>query len=171
MLENSIKPLSLDLDLCLTDSSTETERTLAIIKPDGVSGNHTDSVKETILNHGFKITEESFIQLDEDRVKSFYAEHSSRNFFPSLIEYMTRAACALSSRFEQVSGKGQTTKAALPCISARVHFEESNTAAASVLDSPSNIGPQIQVRLQVLQHSERMEGSIGKPSVLYVSWL
>ncbi|XP_047256880.1 probable nucleoside diphosphate kinase 5 isoform X4 [Capsicum annuum] len=68
---------------------TETERTLAIIKPDGVSGNHTDSVKETILNHGFKITEESFIQLDEDRVKSFYAEHSSRNFFPSLIEYMT----------------------------------------------------------------------------------
>ncbi|KAM3359308.1 putative nucleoside diphosphate kinase 5 isoform X1 [Capsicum galapagoense] len=77
------------LSLFLTDSSTETERTLAIIKPDGVSGNHTDSVKETILNHGFKITEESFIQLDEDRVKSFYAEHSSRSFFPSLIEYMT----------------------------------------------------------------------------------
>ncbi|XP_015059701.1 probable nucleoside diphosphate kinase 5 [Solanum pennellii] len=74
---------------CSADSSTETERTLAIIKPDGVSGNHTNSVKETILNHGFKITEESLIQLDEDRVKSFYAEHSSRSFFPSLVEYMT----------------------------------------------------------------------------------
>ncbi|KAG5572977.1 hypothetical protein H5410_062743 [Solanum commersonii] len=71
------------------DSSTETERTLAIIKPDGVSGNHTNSVKETILDHGFKIKEESFIQLDEDHVKSFYAEHSSRSFFPSLVEYMT----------------------------------------------------------------------------------
>ncbi|KAH0734352.1 hypothetical protein KY285_010059 [Solanum tuberosum] len=75
---------------CSADSSTETERTLAIIKPDGVSGNHTNSVKETILNHGFKIKEESFIQLDEDRMKSFYAEHSSRSFFPSLVEYMTR---------------------------------------------------------------------------------
>lgn len=72
---------------CSADSSTE--RTLAIIKPDGVFGNHTNSVKETILNHGFRITEELFIQLDEDRVKSFYAEHSSRSFFPSLVEYMT----------------------------------------------------------------------------------
>lgn len=72
---------------CSADSSTD--RTLAIIKPDGISGNHTNSIKETILNHGFRITEESFIQLDEDRVKSFYAEHSSRSFFPSLVEYMT----------------------------------------------------------------------------------
>ncbi|KAK4373826.1 hypothetical protein RND71_004503 [Anisodus tanguticus] len=73
---------------CSVDSSIESERTLAIIKPDGVSGNHTNSIKETILNNGFKITEESFIQLDEDRVKSFYAEHSSRSFFPSLVQYM-----------------------------------------------------------------------------------
>ncbi|XP_060172935.1 probable nucleoside diphosphate kinase 5 isoform X2 [Lycium barbarum] len=77
------------LNRCSADSSTKTERTLAIIKPDGVSGNHTNSVKETILNHGFKISEELFIQLDEDRVKTFYAEHSSRSFFPSLVEYMT----------------------------------------------------------------------------------
>ncbi|XP_009772863.1 probable nucleoside diphosphate kinase 5 [Nicotiana sylvestris] len=70
------------------DASTETEKTLAIIKPDGVSGNYTNSIKETILDHGFKITEELFIQLDEDHVKSFYAEHSSRSFFPSLVEYM-----------------------------------------------------------------------------------
>ncbi|XP_055836039.1 probable nucleoside diphosphate kinase 5 [Solanum dulcamara] len=75
------------LNRCSADSYTE--RTLAIIKPDGVSGNHTNSVKETILNHGFRITEESFIQLDKDRVKSFYAEHSSRSFFPCLVEYMT----------------------------------------------------------------------------------
>ncbi|XP_009599832.1 putative nucleoside diphosphate kinase 5 [Nicotiana tabacum] len=73
---------------CSADASTEIERTLAIIKPDGVSGNYTNPIKETILDHGFKITEELFIQLDEDHVKSFYAEHSSRSFFPSLVEYM-----------------------------------------------------------------------------------
>lgn len=66
------------------------EKTLAIIKPDGLFGNYTDDIKGTILEQGFSIVKEKNVQLDEATVKTFYAEHSSKGFFPSLIKYMTR---------------------------------------------------------------------------------
>lgn len=61
-----------------------------MIKPDGVSGNYTSSIKKIILDSGFGITEEVMVHLDEDLVKNFYAEHSSKSFFSSLLQYMTR---------------------------------------------------------------------------------
>ncbi|KAF7846614.1 hypothetical protein BT93_L4006 [Corymbia citriodora subsp. variegata] len=67
----------------------KSERTLAIIKPDGLFGNHTDAVKKIILDSGFRILKEKIIQLDEESAASFYAEHSARSFFPSLVQYMT----------------------------------------------------------------------------------
>lgn len=36
------------------------------------------------------------VQLDEATVKFFYAEHSSKSFFSSLIKYMTRYDVSLS---------------------------------------------------------------------------
>lgn len=66
------------------------EKTLAMIKPDGVDGNYVDIIKKTILDSGFSITQEIERKLDEDTVKSFYAEHASKNFFSNLVRYMTR---------------------------------------------------------------------------------
>ncbi|KEH18488.1 nucleoside diphosphate kinase-like protein [Medicago truncatula] len=71
------------------DGSTNIEKTLAIIKPDGLLGNYTDDIKRTILEYGFSIVKEKIVQLDETTVKRFYAEHSSKNFFSSLVKYMT----------------------------------------------------------------------------------
>ncbi|GAB2222208.1 hypothetical protein Droror1_Dr00013413 [Drosera rotundifolia] len=65
------------------------EKTLAIIKPDGVYGNFSDTIKDIVLESGFRIVRERIIQLDEDTVRSFYAEHSSKSFFASLVNYMT----------------------------------------------------------------------------------
>ncbi|KAL8458727.1 hypothetical protein ACS0TY_036293 [Phlomoides rotata] len=65
------------------------EKTLAMIKPDGVDGNYVDIIKKTILDSGFSITQEIERKLDDDTVKSFYAEHSSKNFFSNLVRYMT----------------------------------------------------------------------------------
>ncbi|PWA79377.1 Nucleoside diphosphate kinase [Artemisia annua] len=65
------------------------ERTLAIVKPDGVSGMYTSSVKKIILESGFAIQRELTVHLDEDSVRRFYAEHSTKSFFPSLVKYMT----------------------------------------------------------------------------------
>ncbi|XP_073147154.1 probable nucleoside diphosphate kinase 5 isoform X2 [Henckelia pumila] len=68
---------------------TSEEKTLAMIKPDGVSGNYTDVIKKTILESGFNITQEMLLQLNEDMVKSFYEEHAAKSFFSSLVHYMT----------------------------------------------------------------------------------
>ncbi|KAJ1407072.1 Nucleoside diphosphate kinase [Sesbania bispinosa] len=72
-----------------THGSTKTEKTLAIIKPDGLLGNYTDDIKRTISEYGFSIFREKIVQLDEATAKRFYAEHSSKSFFSSLIKYMT----------------------------------------------------------------------------------
>jgi len=71
-------------------SATGKEKTLAMIKPDGLYGNYEDQVKKMALDSGFCILRERRIQFDEGTARSFYAEHSSKNFFPSLIKYMTR---------------------------------------------------------------------------------
>ncbi|KAK4395052.1 putative nucleoside diphosphate kinase [Sesamum angolense] len=68
----------------LASVDTVKEKTLAIIKPDGVNGNYVDVIKKTILGSGFSITQEMQLQLNENTVKSFYAEHASKSFFSGL---------------------------------------------------------------------------------------
>ncbi|KAL2932998.1 putative nucleoside diphosphate kinase 5, partial [Bienertia sinuspersici] len=82
---------SLHLGLCRFSCFGERgkEKTLAIIKPDGVYGNCSDKIKSLIIDGGFSITKEMKIQLDEVSAGSFYTEHSSKSFFRSLVEYMT----------------------------------------------------------------------------------
>ncbi|XP_027906969.1 probable nucleoside diphosphate kinase 5 [Vigna unguiculata] len=72
-----------------TYGSMEMERTLAIIKPDGLIGNYTDDIKRTIVEYGFTIFKEKIVQLDQATVEKFYAEHSSKGFFSRLTKYMT----------------------------------------------------------------------------------
>ncbi|CAL0317956.1 unnamed protein product [Lupinus luteus] len=72
-----------------TPGNIEKEKTLAIIKPDGLLGNYTDDIKRTVLEYGFRIFKEKTVQFDEATVKRFYAEHSSKSFFSSLTKYMT----------------------------------------------------------------------------------
>ncbi|KAL2462474.1 putative nucleoside diphosphate kinase 5 [Forsythia ovata] len=69
--------------------STEKEKTLAMIKPDGIAGNYTDIIKKTILDSGFSITQEMLFELNEETVRSFYAEHATKSFFPDLVQYMS----------------------------------------------------------------------------------
>lgn len=74
---------------CRSNGITEKEKTLAIIKPDGLYGNYTENIKKAILDSGFTILKEMTIQLDDDAAMGFYAEHSSKGFFSSLVKYMT----------------------------------------------------------------------------------
>ncbi|CAL5057612.1 unnamed protein product [Urochloa decumbens] len=74
---------------CCSCGAVEGERTLAMIKPDGLSGNYTENIKADILGSGFRIIKEIQVQLDAERASLFYAEHSGRSFFDSLIKYIT----------------------------------------------------------------------------------
>uniref|UniRef100_A0A0A9FTU4 Nucleoside diphosphate kinase n=1 Tax=Arundo donax TaxID=35708 RepID=A0A0A9FTU4_ARUDO len=60
-----------------------------MIKPDGLSGKYTEKIKEAILKSGFDIVKEAEVRLDAESASLFYAEHSERSFFNSLVKYMT----------------------------------------------------------------------------------
>lgn len=66
-----------------------------MIKPDGLSGKYKEKIKAAILDSGFRIVKETEVQLDAERASLFYAEHSQRSFFDSLVKYITRYYCCL----------------------------------------------------------------------------
>lgn len=75
---------------CSCNGVGENESTLGIIKPDGVLGNYTDSIKNAIVGAGFKISKEKRVILDDKSAATFYSEHAEKAFFENLIKYMTR---------------------------------------------------------------------------------
>ncbi|MCO5580711.1 hypothetical protein L7F22_034581 [Adiantum nelumboides] len=66
------------------------ERTLAMVKPDGVRANHTDAIKSIIELAGFDIIKQKSLQLDRMTAQVFYYEHFGKPFFEDLINFMTR---------------------------------------------------------------------------------
>lgn len=65
------------------------ERTLAIIKPDGVAAGLMGEIIRRIENERFKVTALRMEKLDQRRAEGFYYLHRSKSFFPSLIRYMS----------------------------------------------------------------------------------
>jgi nucleoside-diphosphate kinase len=65
------------------------ERTLSIIKPDGVAKNVIGDVIKRFENSGIKIAAMKMIQLTKTQAQGFYAVHKERPFFNSLTDFMT----------------------------------------------------------------------------------
>jgi nucleoside-diphosphate kinase len=68
-------------------------RTLAIIKPDGVSKNLIGQIITKITEAGFKIKALKMVKLTKDSAGGFYEIHKAKPFFNGLIEYMTSGPC------------------------------------------------------------------------------
>jgi nucleoside-diphosphate kinase len=66
-----------------------TERTLSIIKPDGVEKNLIGNVYQRFEDSGLQIVAARMLHLSEEQAKGFYAVHSERPFFNDLVAYMT----------------------------------------------------------------------------------
>lgn len=64
-------------------------RTLAIIKPDGVRKNLVGQIIKMITDSGFKVKAVKMTRLTKDSASGFYEVHKERNFFNDLIQYMT----------------------------------------------------------------------------------
>jgi nucleoside-diphosphate kinase len=65
------------------------ERTLSIIKPDGVSrGIIGEVIKRLEINH-LKIVAMKMLKMDTAQAQGFYAVHKERPFFDSLTDFMT----------------------------------------------------------------------------------
>lgn len=65
------------------------ERTLSIIKPDGVGKNVIGEVIRRFESDGIKIAAMKMMRLSKEQAKGFYAVHRERPFFDSLTDFMT----------------------------------------------------------------------------------
>ena len=67
------------------------EYTFSIIKPDATKRNLIGKINSYLEMAGLKIVAQKMVQLSEYQARQFYAEHSERPFFNSLIKYMISA--------------------------------------------------------------------------------
>jgi len=65
------------------------ERTLSIIKPDGVAKNVIGDVIKRFETNGIKIAAMKMIHLTKPQAQGFYAVHKARPFYDSLTDFMT----------------------------------------------------------------------------------
>lgn len=65
------------------------ERTLSIVKPDGVTRNLIGEVYRRFEKAGLKIVAARMMRLSQAEAEGFYAVHRERPFFKDLVRYMT----------------------------------------------------------------------------------
>lgn len=73
-----------------------TERTLSIIKPDGVERNLIGAILARFEAAGLRIAAGKLVHLSEREAQAFYAVHSERPFFGELVEFMSRSPVFVS---------------------------------------------------------------------------
>jgi nucleoside-diphosphate kinase len=65
------------------------ERTLSIVKPDGVSRNLIGEVYRRLEGAGLRIIAARMLKLSHEQAELFYAVHRERPFYPDLVRYMS----------------------------------------------------------------------------------
>jgi nucleoside-diphosphate kinase len=65
------------------------ERTLSIVKPDGVGRNLIGEVLRRLEQSGLRIVAARMMRLSQQEAEGFYAVHRERPFFKDLVRFMT----------------------------------------------------------------------------------
>ena len=140
-----------------------TQRTLSLIKPDGLEKGVLGKIVARFEERGLKPVAMKLLRLTDAQAEGFYAVHSQRPFFRSLIQFMTSGpilamvlegenAVALN---REIMGATDPAKAAAGTL--RKDFAtdvEKNTVHGS--DSPENAAIEIDYffsHLEVQQYS------------------
>jgi nucleoside-diphosphate kinase len=71
------------------------QRTLAIVKPDGVQKGVAGQVIDRIEKEGFRIVAMRLHHLSRAEAEGFYAVHAARPFFKDLVAFMTSGPVVL----------------------------------------------------------------------------
>ncbi|MBF8982691.1 nucleoside-diphosphate kinase [Lutibacter sp. B2] len=66
------------------------EKTLVIIKPDGIERGLMGEIISRYEKKGLKIADCKMIEADKETLKRHYVEHKGKSFYEDLIIYMTR---------------------------------------------------------------------------------
>lgn len=67
------------------------ERTLVLVKPDGVRRGLIGEVIGRIERKGYTLAALDLRVMDRETIERHYAEHEGKSFYPSLVEFMTSA--------------------------------------------------------------------------------
>ena len=139
-----------------------TERTLALIKPDGVSRNLIGDVLTRCEGRGLKVVALKMVRLTLEAAKGFYVVHRERPFYQSLAESMSsgpivavvlEAAGAIGT-YRELMGATDPKKAAPGTIRADLALGlEQNTVHGS--DSPQSAAFEIPYFFSALDLSAR----------------
>ena len=126
------------------------ERTLSIVKPDGVSGNLIGEVYRRFEKAGLSIIAARMLHLSQREAEGFYAVHRERPFFKDLVKYMTSGPVVVQvlegenaiARYREIMGATDPKKAAPGTIRADLAVNiEQNTVHGS--DSLENAATEI----------------------------
>ncbi|HXE30962.1 MAG TPA: nucleoside-diphosphate kinase [Terriglobales bacterium] len=74
-----------------------TERTLTIIKPDGVAANLTGAILAHLEKAGFRIIGLRRLHLSRAQAEAFYAVHRERGFYQDLVKFMTEGPVVVAA--------------------------------------------------------------------------
>lgn len=67
------------------------EKTLVIIKPDGIERGLMGEIISRYEKKGLEITDCKMIKADRETLEKHYIEHKGKSFYEELISYMTRS--------------------------------------------------------------------------------
>jgi nucleoside-diphosphate kinase len=65
------------------------ERTLSIVKPDGVQKHRIGEIVKRFEDHGLKVVGLKMISMDKKEAEGFYAVHRGKPFYESLTTFMS----------------------------------------------------------------------------------
>ncbi len=64
------------------------EKTVVLVKPDGVNKRVIGKIMTYLEDAGFKLSAGKFIRLTDDIIDRWYAHHKDKSFFPDLKKFM-----------------------------------------------------------------------------------
>lgn len=126
------------------------ERTLSIVKPDGVSRNLIGEVYRRFEQAGLSIIATRMLHLSQREAEGFYAVHRERPFFKDLVRYMTSGPVVVQvlegesaiARNREIMGATDPKKAATGTIRAEFALSiEQNVVHGS--DAPETAAQEI----------------------------
>ena len=134
------------------------ERTLAIIKPDGVSRKLIGAVLSRLEQESLQIAALKMIRMTKEQAKGFYKVHEGKPFFESVTDFMSSGPCVVMvlkgddaiRRYRKVMGATNPTEAEEGTIRRQYATEiEKNVVHGS--DSAENAQFEINYFLNALE--------------------
>jgi nucleoside-diphosphate kinase len=137
-------------------STSNNEKTLVLVKPDGVARGLVGEVIARIESKGYKISALRMLQADRALLEKHYAEHKGKPFFEPLVEFMMSgpivALVAEGNRviegFRSLAGVTDPTVAAPGTIRGDLARDQGTKVVQNIVhgsDSPESAAREIAI--------------------------